>query len=83
VNSPLFLVMIGLAALLLMLALIAAVTAGPRPRATGPGAARALPEGDEALDAEDLVELLEVTNTRRRARGLAARTPEDLDREFG
>jgi hypothetical protein len=38
---------------------------------------------EQQLDERDLEELLEVTNARRRARGLPARTREEVSREFG
>jgi hypothetical protein len=34
-------------------------------------------------DAQDLLEMLEATNARRRARGLPERTAADAEREFG
>lgn len=37
----------------------------------------------EALDAEDLDQLLELTNARRRARGEPERTRDDVEREYG
>lgn len=38
---------------------------------------------DDVLEAEDLREMLEVTNERRRARGLPERSIADAYREFG
>jgi hypothetical protein len=44
---------------------------------------RPTPEADSALDAEDLAEMLAVTNARRRARGLPERSVAEAIREFG
>ncbi len=83
VSSPVFLAMIGLGLLVLILALVAAVTAGPRPRQANPGASRMSVDDRDALDAEDLDELLAVTNAWRRSHGLTERTRDDASREFG
>ncbi len=83
VTSPIFLVMIGLAVLVLTLALGAAAKAGRRSPQPALGAQRRISEDPDALDAEDLDELLEVTNAWRVARGLGARTLQDVNREYG
>lgn len=44
--------------------------------------AREIVSEREALEAEDLAQLLAVTNARRRARGLPERTDDDALREF-
>lgn len=83
VTSATSLVLIGLAVLVLIVAVVAGARAGlrmPEGSTRSPGATV---DELEALDAEDLDELLEVTNARRRARGLAARTRDDAGREFG
>jgi hypothetical protein len=41
------------------------------------------PDVESARDAEDLAEMLAVTNARRRARGLPERSVADAIREFG
>ncbi len=82
-DSPTFVVMIGLGVLVLILALLAAVKADPRLRQLGLRAARTGADQREALDAEDLDELLRVTNAWRRSHGLAERTRDDANREFG
>ncbi len=83
VSSPVFLAMIGLGLLVLILALVAAVTAVPRLRRADPGASRGRVDDPDALDAEDLDELLAVTNAWRRSHGLAERSRDDASREFG
>ncbi len=45
--------------------------------------ARQITEDREALEVEDLAQMLEATNARRRARGLPERTRADVEREFG
>jgi hypothetical protein len=45
--------------------------------------ARQITEDREALEAEDLAQMLEATNARRRARGLPERSRADVEREFG
>jgi hypothetical protein len=59
--------------------------AGPRRGGGPPGlrSARDVAEGQAALEAEDLAQLLAATNARRRARGLPERTREQLGVEFG
>jgi hypothetical protein len=44
---------------------------------------REIVERRDALEAEDLDQLLEATNARRRARGLPERSREDVHREYG
>ncbi len=46
-------------------------------------APRQIVEDREALEAEDLAQMLEAHNARRRARGLPERTREEVQREFG
>jgi hypothetical protein len=53
---------------------------GPDP--LGLRSAREIIEDREALEAEDLAQLLEASNARRRAHGLPERTLEQAEREF-
>lgn len=56
---------------------------GHRTDPLGLRSARQITEQREALEEEDLEQLLEATNARRRGRGLPERTRGDVEREFG
>jgi hypothetical protein len=73
----------GLLALVVCVWFLGTHASGSGQSPLGLRAPRQIVEEREALEAEDLDELLEATNARRRARGLPERTRADVQREFG
>jgi hypothetical protein len=78
-------VIVVIAAAILASCLAARASAGKRLSEFGARGRdqRRKPGLDSARDAEDLAEMLAVTNARRRARGLPERSVADAIREFG
>jgi hypothetical protein len=71
------------AAAVLGCCLAARMSSGRRWSELGDGRRRRRPSQDLPSDAEDLQDMLAVTNSRRRARGLPERSVDDAIREFG
>lgn len=78
-------VVVVVAAAILASCLAARASAGKRLSEFGGRGrdSRRAPDLESARDAEDLEEMLAVTNARRRARGLPERSVADAIREFG
>ena len=69
----------GLAALVLFVVVLGKYNEGSPLDQIGLRTPREIVESQEALDAEDLEQMLEAHNARRRARGEAERTVEDIE----
>jgi hypothetical protein len=80
--SPVTLLLLGVVVAIVAIAMI---VARPAPRDGGEllglRSARRIAEDREALEAEDLAQLLEASNARRRRRGERERTLEDVELE--
>lgn len=82
--DPFAIVVLGvLAALVLCVWLLGLVSQDAGGEHVGLRSARQITERREALDAEDLEQMLAATNARRAARGLPERTLADAERDFG
>lgn len=73
----------GLLAIVVTVWLLGTYHPGSGLEQVGMRSAREIIETREALEAEDLDELLEATNARRRERGLPERSREQARRELG
>lgn len=83
--DPLAIVLLAVLGAGAVCAWIASRGGGYAPARQPPGvrSAREIVAQREALEEEDLGQLLEATNARRRARGLPERTADDAAEEFG
>jgi len=78
-------VLVAVAAAVLACCVAARASAGKRVGDFGSRRRAGHPEASDTAcrDAQDLQEMLDATNARRRARGLPDRTAADAEREFG